>query len=106
MTPIKFPEVNVTYAENQPQYLPLPALRLDDEHGTVVSCWKMGFWERFRVLFTGKIWLTLSAFGRPLTPSRLSTECPFITVRPGRARRNLREGELVTDADVDFTEEK
>jgi len=77
MTPIRFPETNVTFAENQPQYQPLPARRLYDQNGTIISCWRLGFWERVQVLFTGRVWLSLLMFGRPLTPSLLSIDRPF-----------------------------
>jgi hypothetical protein len=63
-------ECNVTFAENQPEYLPLPALKTDD--GTVVSCWKLSFFERVKVLFTGKIWLALLTFNRGLSPQFLT----------------------------------
>lgn len=72
MKPIKFKHQNVTYAENQPEYLPLPALKFED--GTVISCWKMSLSDRIRVLFSGKVWLSLSSFNTPLTPSMLAAD--------------------------------
>lgn len=78
MKPVKFKGANVTFAEDQPQYQPLHALRLKDEKGTVVSCWTFGFWERIQVLFFGRVWLRLCTFGRPLQPQMLSVECPFV----------------------------
>lgn len=74
MKPVKFKEQNVVFAENQPEYTPLPALRLDTTDGQVVTCWKMSFKERIRVLFTGKVWMSLLSFNKPLTPSFLSTK--------------------------------
>jgi hypothetical protein len=67
----KFKEVNVTYAENQKPYLPLPALK--DVTGQVISCWKMNIWERIRSLFVGKIWIAVQTFNMPLQPQ-------FVTV--------------------------
>jgi hypothetical protein len=72
MKPIKFKHQNVTYAENQPEYQPLPALRIDSPQGEVISCWKMSLKERIKVLFTGKIWISLMSFNKPLTPSYIS----------------------------------
>lgn len=75
MKPIKFKEQNVTFAENQPEYLPLPALKNVNPDGTtagmgeVISCWKLSFKERIKILFTGKLWVSLAMFGKPLTPS-------------------------------------
>lgn len=39
MTPKTFPEVNVIYAKDQPEYNPLPVYK--DSQGTVVSCWEL-----------------------------------------------------------------
>jgi hypothetical protein len=74
MKPIKFKEQNCTYAENQPEYMPLPAFRYNTRDGQVVSCWKLSFWERLRLLFTGKLWVSLMMFGQPLTPSYFTTK--------------------------------
>ena len=69
MTPIKFPEANVTFAKDQPEYQPLPAFRDPGPEGAVVSCWQLSFKERIKILFTGKLWLSLWSFHKPLTPS-------------------------------------
>jgi hypothetical protein len=86
MRPIQFDGQNVTFAEDQPEYLPLPALRMDDAEGTVISCWRLSFWERVRVLFLGCVWLSLWTFRRPLLPTKMSTERPFITDVFGASR--------------------
>jgi hypothetical protein len=70
----EFKEHNVVFAKNQPAYKPLPALALNNETGQVVSCWGLSFSERLRVLFTGRIWVSLLSFGKPLTPQYLSTK--------------------------------
>lgn len=72
MTPAKFKHQNVVFAENQPEYMPLPALKLFDPQGTVVTCWKLSFTERIKLLFTGRVWLSLLTFNQPLTPSYMS----------------------------------
>ena len=75
MKPIKFKESNVVYAKNQPEYLPLPAfVDPNDKNGQVLSCWSLSFKERIRILFHGRIWLSLMMFGKPLTPSYISTK--------------------------------
>jgi len=74
MKPIKFKEQNCTFAENQPEYLPLPAFRNNTGNGEVVSCWKLSFLERLRLLFTGKLWVSMMMFGEPLTPSYFTTK--------------------------------
>jgi len=74
MKPIKFKEQNCTYAENQPEYLPLPAFKSLESDGQVISCWSLSFTERIRILFTGKLWVSLMAFHKPLTPSFFTTK--------------------------------
>jgi len=69
MKPIKFKEQNCTYAEDQPEYLPLPAFKNDSTEAEVISCWKLSFKERIKILFTGKLWVSLLTFNKPLTPS-------------------------------------
>ena len=72
MKPIEFKDQNVIFAKDQPEYQPLPALRLNTPEGEVISCWRMSIKERIKVLFTGHIWLSLMSFNKPLTPSYMS----------------------------------
>ena len=72
MKPIEFKEQNIVFAKDQPEYNPLPAFR--DEKGEVITCWNLTFRERLRVLFSGKIWLSLLSFNKPLTPSFMTTK--------------------------------
>ena len=74
MKPIKFPEQNCTYAENQSEYLPLPAHKVDNTEGEVISCWHLSFIERLRILFNGKLWVCLLSFHKPLTPIYFTTK--------------------------------
>jgi hypothetical protein len=78
---VQFKECNVIYAENQPEYLPLPAHRSKD--GTVTSCWKMSWKERLRVLFTGKVFLQLLTFNKPLQPQWMTVNNPVKGVSDG-----------------------
>lgn len=72
MKPTKFKYQNIVFAENQPEYQSLPALKLDTPQGEVISCWKLSFKERIKILFTGRMWVSLMSFNKPLTPSYLS----------------------------------
>lgn len=74
MEPIKFKGYNVIFAEDQPQYTPLPAFKSSDREGQVISCWRLSLVERLIVLFNGRIWLSLMSFHRPLTPSYMTTK--------------------------------
>lgn len=73
---VEFKEQNCIYAENQPEYLPLPAFKTDD--GEVVSCWKLNLAERLAVALTGRIWWSVLTFNRPLQPQRPYCRKPFV----------------------------
>jgi len=75
MNPINFKEQNCIFAEHQQPYLPLPVHKTDD--GMVVSCWKLTWKERLKIIFTGKIWCALLTFNSPLQPQKLQIESPF-----------------------------
>ena len=76
---IKFPECNVTYAEDQPEYRPLPALKKED--GEIVTCWQPSIRERLKILFTGRIWLSVLTFNKPLQPLLMSANKSFELMR-------------------------
>lgn len=69
MKPIEFKHQNIVFAKEQPEYQPLPALKIDSPSGEVISCWKLTFKERIKIVFTGRVWLSLMSFNKPLTPS-------------------------------------
>ena len=80
MDVIKFKECNTVYAENQPEYLPLPAHKT--EAGRVTSCWGLSFFERLRIALTGKIYLQVLTFNKSLQPLKMAVKNPLIRKRP------------------------
>ena len=66
MKPVDFKDGNSVYAEGQKEYLNLPAKKTKD--GLVTSCWQLTWKERFRVLFSGHIWINQETFNTPLQP--------------------------------------
>ncbi len=78
MKPVSFKGNNIIFAEDQPEYLPLPACRSDQ--GEVLTCWKLSYWERIKVLFTGRVWCTQLTFNRPLQPQMLQVLTPVIEI--------------------------
>lgn len=76
MKPVKFKESNITFAGNQPEYLPLPAHRTED--GQVISLWQLDWRERVKILFTGKLWLRVLTFNKALQPLALDVNRPFV----------------------------
>lgn len=79
MIPIKFKEQTCTFAENQKEYLPLPAFKA--ENGEVITCWKLSFIERIKVLFTGKVWQRQLTFNQPLQPQCPTVDFPFLRAK-------------------------
>lgn len=87
MKPMNFEEQNCTYAENQKEYMPLPAFR--DSKGQAVSCWGLSLAERLRVLFTGKIWVSTLTFNNPLQPIALEVDKPLIKRMPYESEKTI-----------------
>lgn len=83
MKPIKFKEQNCVYAENQSEYLPLPACKRPEHNGEVISCWRLSIRERIKILFSGKLWLSLWTFDGPLQPQLPSVDSPFEDINEG-----------------------
>lgn len=75
MKPIEFPEQNVVFAKDQPEYIPLPAHRTVE--GEVITCWALTWRERFALLFTGRLWWSVLTFGSPLQPQCPRVNRPF-----------------------------
>ena len=68
MKPIPFNGANTICGADQPEYLPLPCKRVNNGFQ---SCWKFSIKERIKVLFTGRIYLTLLTFGNPIQPQKI-----------------------------------
>jgi len=93
MNPVKFKEVNIMCAEDQEEYITLPAYQNEEES---ISCWKFTWLERVKILLFGRLWLRQMNFGSPLQPQLPQIESPFISsVRKypniGKAFAKLRE---------------
>lgn len=71
MRAIEFPEHNIVFAKDQPEYQPLPARKTDD--GKVTSCWRLTWRERLAVLFGGRVYVTQLTFNQSLQPLLPST---------------------------------
>lgn len=65
MKNVKFDGCNVVYGENQPEYIPLYAQKIDN---VAITCYHLSLKERFKILFTGLLWLGQMTFGQPLQP--------------------------------------
>lgn len=73
MKPIKFKECNTIFAKNQKEYLPLLVYKeKTTKEGQVISCWSLSIIERIRLLLTGKIYLMVLTFNKPLQPQLIT----------------------------------
>lgn len=78
MNLIEFPEQTVVIAKDQPEYRPLPAFQFaNDPEGKLACCWQLTWRERFKLLFTGKLWHQILTFHQPLQPQLLLLVPPF-----------------------------
>ena len=70
---IEFTGCNVTFAKDQPEYQPMPALRLPD--GDVITCWELEKqdWKNIRSN-GGRIYLKLQTFNNDIQPQKILTD--------------------------------
>lgn len=79
MKPIEFPEGNVIFAKDQPEYEPLPAYKKpNDPQGLVVVKFELSPEEMGAIFESGTIYLSMLTFNQPLQPIRLSVLKPEI----------------------------
>lgn len=77
MNPIEFKEQNKIYAKDQDEYLSLPVYEDEEQGGRAIHCWKLSVRERIHVLLTGKLWINVLNFGKPLQPIMPMVNNPF-----------------------------
>lgn len=84
MKPVEFKGQNVVFGKDQPEYKPLPALRLQDNCGQVITCWELSLEELEEVKKTGKVYVSMWTFNQPLMPISLQTSLDgFFTIENG-----------------------
>lgn len=76
--PVQFPQVNFTWKgwaadEERAAVGDLPAYR---EPARTISCWRLSWFERFRVFVTGRVWLHVHGGKQP--PIYVGAEDPFL----------------------------
>lgn len=78
MKPIRFKQVNIVLAENQPQYQPLPVQFNDElEEQPMTSCWELDEAELAQIIKSKKIYLKQLTFGNPFQPIHPTIYNPF-----------------------------
>lgn len=68
MKPIAFKGQNIVFGADQPEYLPLPALRMPD--GEVITCWELDAAEIESIVKNKCFYLSQLSFNQPLQPIR------------------------------------
>jgi len=68
MKPVQFKQSNKVYAKDQKPYRPLPVYEDGEQGGRVFHCWKLTWIERIKILFFGKLWISVLNFGQKLQP--------------------------------------
>jgi len=75
MNLIEFPEQNVIFAKDQPEYLPLPANISPD--GVITCCWELSDEDLEKISASKKVWHQILTFGKPLQPQLLLADKPL-----------------------------
>jgi len=58
MKPTSFKGQNIVFGENQPEYLPLPALKIpEDPNGTVITAWELSDDELQEIIKNRKVYV-------------------------------------------------
>lgn len=65
MKNVKFDGCNIVYGECQPEYVPLHAQKVGN---VTITCYRLSFKERVKLLFSGLIWFGQMNFDQPLQP--------------------------------------
>lgn len=74
MKPIKFPGCNVTFAEDQPEYMPLPGfINKESSAGEFITVWQLEPEEIEEIKETGLIVVQQLTFHEKLTPILITT---------------------------------
>lgn len=89
MKPVEFPEQNVIFAKDQPEYLPLPAYKENGPQGQVISCWELTEDELEEIRRTGKIWLMTMTFNNPLQPILPAVFKSDVFITPPEEKRKV-----------------
>lgn len=66
MKPIDFKGRNIIFGEGQPEYLPLPGMRMPD--GEVYTCWEFSDAEIEQIVRNKCLFLKQATFNQPLQP--------------------------------------
>lgn len=72
MKSVSFKGQNIVFAEDQPQYKPIPAFKAST--GEVVTCWELSNEDFERLVETRRIYVCVNTFNQPLQSLFLSSD--------------------------------
>jgi len=72
--------IETVIAKDQPEYLPLPGVRLLNPEGDLITRWELSDAEIEKLVESRSIYLTMMTFNRPVTPVMLSVDPPEIAL--------------------------
>lgn len=76
MIPTTFEGSNCTYAEDQEEFLSLPAHKAPNERCIVTTCWRLTWRERLLVLVRGRLWFQQMTWSQPLQAQKPAVHPP------------------------------
>ncbi len=68
--------MEILYAKDQPEYLPLPAIPRPDGNG-IITRWELTWRERWQIWWTGNLYIEVLTFGGRLQPMKPSVTNPL-----------------------------
>lgn len=75
--PIRFPQTNIIFGQNQEGVKPLPAHIENVAHRPVHTLWELDDDEIEEIVRTRQIWVTVLTYGEPLQPLYIGGGCPL-----------------------------
>lgn len=71
---------HIIFGAAQPDYIPLPAIRVDGSEGEVITRWELSDEDRARLAAGGSVYLRIWTFGLSLQPVLVTTEPPVLDI--------------------------
>lgn len=100
MTPVKFDGYNAELAKDQPQFQTLPVF-IDTTivEKPMISCWQLSCKERFKLFFTGRLWLSQFTYGNKFQPILPTVNESDVLVRNEEPSHNDRSSSIRPEKD-------
>lgn len=83
----------IVFAKDQPEYQPLPAVRIDSPGAPILTRWEFSDEERQRIATGASLYLWVYTFGHPLQP--VAPEIKTAKEIMGRAEDDVLAAEVI-----------